>query len=90
MPRDGRPSGGRWRDGIAPTVILTPSDSDGNVPELKGPTLLREIKVRPPDLPVMIIVATPPSLGRAMLGKEPLGDVGHGRNASIAISLRFR
>jgi CheY-like chemotaxis protein len=45
----------KLRDGIAPTlrVIL----SDINMPGMDGLTLLREVKARRPDLPVMMVTA---------------------------------
>ena len=41
--------------GIEPTLIVTLSDI--NMPGMDGLTLLREIKMRRPDLPVMMVTA---------------------------------
>ena len=42
-------------DGIRPALIVILSDI--NMPEVDGLTLLREIKARRPDLPVMMVTA---------------------------------
>ena len=42
-------------DGIAPALVAILSDI--NMPGMDGLTLLREIKVRRPDLPVMMVTA---------------------------------
>ena len=42
-------------DGIEPTLIVILSDI--NMPGMDGLTLLREIKARRPDLPVMMVTA---------------------------------
>jgi CheY-like chemotaxis protein len=42
-------------DGIEPTLIVILSDI--NMPGMDGLTLLREIKARQPDLPVMMVTA---------------------------------
>src|SRR5215213_3097850 len=45
----------RLTDGIEPTLIVILSDI--NMPGMDGLTLLREIKARRPDLPVMMVTA---------------------------------
>ncbi len=45
----------RLADGIEPTLIVILSDI--NMPGMDGLTLLREIKERRPDLPVMMVTA---------------------------------
>ncbi len=45
----------RLADGIEPTLIVILSDI--NMPGMDGLTLLREIKERHPDLPVMMVTA---------------------------------
>ena len=44
-----------WRTGVRPELIVTLSDI--NMPRMDGLSLLREIKTRRPDLPVMMVTA---------------------------------